>query len=184
MDYFESLVKTLLEQDGYWVRQSYKVHLTPEQKVQIGKPSMPRPEIDLLACKPTKKTIIALEVKSYLDSIGVRYDDLDVPQPYTVPQGRYKLFTCQNYRKIVFDALLDELIEAGMAEEGWSIQIGLAAGKIHQNRADDLRRYFYQKGWFLWTPEEIRDRVSDLATIGYENDPVVIAAKLLERNRP
>lgn len=49
MDYFESICKTLLEDEGYWVRQSYKVELSKEQKRKLGKPSLPRPEIDLIA---------------------------------------------------------------------------------------------------------------------------------------
>lgn len=91
MDYFESLVKTLLEQDGYWVRQSFKVNLTKEEKRLIGKHSMPRPEIDLLAFKPETKQLIALEAKSFLDSPGVRIDQLS--EQHEVPEGRYKLFT-------------------------------------------------------------------------------------------
>ncbi len=32
MDYFEGLIKTLLEQEGYWVRQSFKVNVTKQEK--------------------------------------------------------------------------------------------------------------------------------------------------------
>ena len=39
MDYFEGMIKTLLESDGYWVRQSFKVNLTKEEKRNIGKHS-------------------------------------------------------------------------------------------------------------------------------------------------
>ena len=42
MDYFESIVKTLLENEGYWTRQSYKVNVTKEEKRQIGKHTIPR----------------------------------------------------------------------------------------------------------------------------------------------
>jgi len=34
--------------DGYWVRTSVKVDLTKEEKVQIGRPSSPRWELDIV----------------------------------------------------------------------------------------------------------------------------------------
>ena len=76
MDYFENIIKTLLEHDGYWVRQSFKVNLTKQEKRDIGKYSMPRPEIDILAFRPEKNQIIAFEAKSFLDSPGVKVSDL------------------------------------------------------------------------------------------------------------
>ena len=86
MDYFENIVKTILESEGYWVRQLFKVDLSPEQKRRIGKATMPRPEIDLLAFKPTENTVVAMEVKSYLNSAGVKpvsYTHLTLPTtPY------------------------------------------------------------------------------------------------------
>ena len=59
MDYFEAIIKTLLEHEGYWVRQSFKVNLTKGEKRAIGRPSIPRPEIDLLAYKPENQEVIA-----------------------------------------------------------------------------------------------------------------------------
>lgn len=56
MDYFESIISTLLEAEGYWVRKSFKVNLTKDEKRQIGKHSIPRVEIDLLALHFSKKT--------------------------------------------------------------------------------------------------------------------------------
>ena len=103
MDYFEAIVKTLLENDGFWARQSVKVNVTKEEKRKIGKPTIPRPEIDLIAYKPESKEILAVEVKSLLDSSGVHLTCLQ--EKHDVPEGRYKLFTCSNYRKIVFDRL-------------------------------------------------------------------------------
>ena len=72
MDYLEKIVKTILESEGYWARQLFKIDLSPEQKRRIGKPTMPRPEIDLLAFKPNDNIVVAMEVKSYLNSAGVR----------------------------------------------------------------------------------------------------------------
>ena len=36
MDHFESIIATLLEAEGYWVRRSFKVNLTQEEKRRIG----------------------------------------------------------------------------------------------------------------------------------------------------
>ena len=49
MDHFESIISTLLEAEDYWIRRSFKVKVTKEEKRHIGKHSIPRPEIDLLA---------------------------------------------------------------------------------------------------------------------------------------
>lgn len=72
MDYFESIIKTLLESESYWVRQSFKVNLTKEEKRNVGKHTIPRPEIDLLAYKSNQNKVLAIEVKSFLDSSGVK----------------------------------------------------------------------------------------------------------------
>ncbi|HEY0160965.1 MAG TPA: helix-turn-helix domain-containing protein [Thermoanaerobaculia bacterium] len=49
MDAFEQLVATVLDRNGYWVRTSVKVALTPEEKREIGRPSSPRWELDVVA---------------------------------------------------------------------------------------------------------------------------------------
>jgi hypothetical protein len=95
VDYFEGIIKTLLEHEGYWVRQSFKVNLTKQEKRDIGKHSIPRPEVDILAFKPKENRVIAFEAKSYLDSLGVKLAELQ--QNHELPEGRYKLFTCDNY---------------------------------------------------------------------------------------
>ncbi len=97
MDYFENIIKRLIEQEGYWVRQSAKVNLTKPEKVAIGKHSIPRPEIDIVGYKTRSNSLLIIEVKSFLDSQGVKYDELN--QEFEIPDGRYKLFTCENYNK-------------------------------------------------------------------------------------
>jgi hypothetical protein len=179
MDYFESIVKTLLENEGYWVRQSFKVNVTKQEKREIGKHSIPRPEIDILAYKPENDSIIAFEAKSYLDSPGVKVSELDIE--HDIPEGRYKLFTCTNYREIVFNRLKIDLEEIGMGTSKTNISLGLAAGNVYQSKSDDIRNLFSIKGWAFWSPEDIRDKVTSLASKGYENDPSIITAKILMR---
>ena len=179
MDSFENLVRLLLENSGYWTRHSQKVNVTKEEKRKIGKHSIPRPEIDLLAFESGANKVIALEVKSFLDSPGVRVTD--IRQSYEIPTGRYKLFTCRNYRQIVISRLKSDLIEMNLANEDTDIRMGLAAGNIYQNKETELKQLFVEEGWFLWTPTEIKKRLRDLADVGYENDPFVISAKLLCR---
>ena len=99
MDHFESIISTLLEADGYWVRRSFKVNVTKEEKRQIGKHSIPRPEIDLLAFNFSSNKVFAVEAKSFLDSPGVKLSQLQ--EVHEVPKGRYKLFTSSRYRSIV-----------------------------------------------------------------------------------
>jgi len=179
MEYFETIIKTLLEHDGYWVRQSFKVNLTKKEKKQIGKASIPRPEIDLLVFKPNLQEVLALEAKSYFDSPGVRIDDLR--SEFQIPEGRYKLFTCTNYRNIVFNRLIQDLNILGMVNGNVKIRLGLVAGKIYQERNTEIRDYFESKGWFFWSPEDVRDKVNALAAKGYENEPAIITAKILMR---
>ncbi len=179
MDHFEGIVRTLLENEGYWVRQSFKVNLTKQEKRDTGKHSIPRPEIDLLAFKPSENCVLALEVKSYLDSPGVRVSDLEVT--HKIAEGRYKLFTCENYRNIVVKRLALDLEGAGMTNSNPTIRLGLVIGKIYQSRTDDLRLHFKKRGWFFWSPEDVRDKVKALASRDYENDPAIISAKILMR---
>ena len=179
MDYFEAIVKTLLEDSGFWARQSVKVNVTKKEKQEIGKPTIPRPEIDLIAYKPESKEILAIEVKSFLDSSGVHLTCLQ--ENHDIPEGIYKLFTCSNYRKIVFDRLNKDLLESGLIASPHKIRLGLAAGNVHKNLELEIKEYLEAKDMFFWGPSEIKKRIQNLAKKGYENDPTVIAAKVLLR---
>lgn len=184
MDNFEALVRLLLEQEGYWTRQSHKVNLTPDEKAEIGRPTMPRPEIDIIAFKPEKNEIIAMEVKSYLDSAGVPSSVVrpNSENPSAPPKGSFKLFTSENYKKIVFTRLKEDLRSEGLAYENTTVKLGLAAGKVNKDRQEALVEQGNKYGWIIWTPAMIAEKTRALATVGYENDPFVITAKLLERN--
>ena len=179
MDHFESIISTLLEAEGYWVRRSFKVNVTKEEKRQIGKHSIPRPEIDLLALRFSSNEVIALEAKSFLDSSGVRLAQLQ--EEHEVPEGRYKLFTSQRYRSLVLSRLQQDLIEYGMANSKTKVTLGLAVGKVYQGKCEPIRGFMEKKGWLFWSPEDIKQKVTALAKRGYENDSAIITAKILMR---
>lgn len=179
MDHFEGIVKILLEHEGYWVRQSFKVNVTKQEKRDIGKHSIPRPEIDLLAYRPADNDIIAVEVKSLFDSPGFKVDEL--LEAHQVPQGRFKMFTCENYRSIVLSRLQQDLQECGMIDGKQNIRLGLAAGNIYQSRTAEIKEHFDENDWFFWSPEDIKEKVVSLAEKGYENEAAIITAKILMR---
>ncbi len=179
MDYFESICKMLLEDDGFWVRQSYKVELTKEEKKLLGKPSLPRPEIDLLAFNHRENEVLIIEVKSYFDSKGVKLGDLE--KTYDLPEGRYSLFTCEKYSQIVQEKVKDDLVREGLIPEEIKIKLGLIFGKVIASDAEKIKYFCQEKNWFYWSPEDIRKRVQSLASKGYENEPSIITAKILCR---
>jgi hypothetical protein len=181
MDHFESIIATLLEAEHYWVRRSFKVTLTKEEKRQVGKHSIPRPEIDLLALHFSRNEVIVLEAKSFLDSPGVKLADLQ--KEHEVQEGRYKLFTSHNYRSVVLSKLLQNLIAHGMANSDTKVTLGLAAGKVYQKQSELVREFMKGKGWFFWSPEDIKRKIEALAEpeSGYQNDPAIITAKILMR---
>lgn len=179
MDHFEAVIHTLLESEGYWVRSSYRVALSKQQKRDTGKPSIPRPEIDLLAFHVKRNEVLALEVKSYLDSPGVKLADLS--KEHDTAEGRYKLFTSKKYRLIVLGSLQQQLITAGAINEATTIKLGLAAGKVYQGRSEALRTHLEAAGCFFWSPEDIRSKVTALADGPYENNATTITAKVLLR---
>jgi hypothetical protein len=184
MDHFESIISTLLEAEDYWVRRSFKVNLEAEEKRQIGKPSIPRIEIDLLAFLFSENRVIAFEAKSFLDSPGVKLADLQ--KEHKVAEGRYKLFTSENYRSVVLLRLKKQLIKHGMANSDTKVIPGLAAGNVYQiqrgpNQCELIREFMDKKGWVFWSPDDIKQKVEALANSGYENDPAIITAKILKR---
>ncbi len=180
MDHFESIICTLLESKNYWVRQSFKVEISKEDKREIGKHSIPRPEIDLLGFNFSENRVLALEVKSFFDSYGVRLNALQ--EEFAIPQGKYKLFTCSSYRKIVIRKLKQQLIESGMANTETRIQLGLAAGNVYRNQKEEVREHLNSQGFVFWSPREIKRMVEKLASQGYENNAAVITAKILMRS--
>ena len=81
MDAFEAVVSEILHREGYWVQSPYRVDLTKQEKIEIGKPSSPRWELDIVAYKANLNRILIVECKSYLDSYGVRFSGFDGSNP-------------------------------------------------------------------------------------------------------
>ena len=180
MDYFEEISSKLLEEQGYWIRRSLKIDLSKEEKRDIGKHTIPRPEIDIVALDFRKNMVVAFEAKSFLDSPGVDYEEL--VKEHEVPEGRYKIFTCQNYREIVLRKLKEQLIAIGMANEKTQVSLGLIAGKVQKKKEEAIRELFNQRGWVFWSPSDVREKVVKLTEMGYENHAAVITAKILLRS--
>lgn len=178
MDQFEALVGTLLEAEGYWVRHSFKVNLTKEEKRRIGKPSVPRPEIDILALRYCDNTVLAMEAKSFLDSPGIKLNDLQTE--FNLPTGRYKMFTSTLYRETVLSRLKKDLITCGMANEDTTVLLGLASGNVYKKQSKELHEFLEKRGMLFWSPENIRVKARALATHAYENNLAYVLAKIFK----
>ncbi len=123
------------------------------------------------------KVNLTTEEKSYFDSGGVSLSSLQ--DVHDVPKGRYKLFTSERYRNIVFRGLLRQLTENGMANSNTSIELGLAAGRIYGNQTDLGAEFMASKGWTFWSPMVVEEKMQALAQKGYENDAAIMTAKIL-----
>jgi hypothetical protein len=179
MDNFESIIRTLLEADHFWVQSSFKVELTLEEKRHIGKHSMPRPELDLLALNFEQNEVLVVEAKSFPDSPRVRVEDLE--QEHDIADGRYKLFTSERYRTTVFKRLLLQLCEYGMANADTKISLVLAARNVYKDQTVAIQELLLTRDFVLWSPEEIKAKVTALAKRGYQDDAAILTAMILLR---
>lgn len=180
MDAFEEIVVGLLKhrKPHYWTWQSYKVNITKEEKRAIGKPSLPRPEIDVLAYHPATNELLWVECKSYLDSYGVRMDSFS---PGDGEPSRFKIFTDRNYREVVSARLCQQVYDDGLTLANPQLKYCLVAGHIYSQSRDDLRRHFASNQWLLFDELWIQNGLAELAAMGYENDVAVIVAKLFAK---
>lgn len=179
MNAFEQIVAKLLEEDGYWVRISVKINLTKQEKVLLGKPSLPRPEIDIVAYSVHQNMLYLLEVKSFLDSNGVYYEH--VANDNEVRDGRYKLLTSNQYRNILVSRLKEDWKKSGIINDNTLVSFGLVAGKIYKETEQEFESYFMKRKWLFWGPKEIKNRIFKLSNKGYEDDMMVITSKILSR---
>ena len=183
MDSFELIISQLLEEEGYWTVVNYKVPISQQDAEFLGKPSMPTPDIDILAYKPKENIIYLLEVKSYLDSYGVRLKDLSNLK--TKNEGHYKLLTWEKYRLVLIKLVKKNLSGKGLINtKNLKIRFGLIAGNIYPNtlKEEDFKNLFEKAGyknWWMWGPETIKVKVMNLAIKGYEDNAVTMISKIL-----
>jgi hypothetical protein len=178
MDSFESIVRTIFERKGYWVKTSFKVDLTKEEKQKIGRPSSPRWELDVVAYKGGSKEILVIECKSYLDSPGVKADGLKNGNW----KERYKLFNEETLRDVVFNRLLTQLIESGSCSKDTTVKLCLASGKVaSKTDREELSEYFNTNGWIFFSDEWIKNELIKLSNSGYENEVATVTTKILSR---
>jgi len=181
MNAFEDIVAKYLELEGHWVRQSVKVNISKQDKRDIGTFSMPRPEIDLVALNVKENELLLIEVKSFLDSYGV-YSEA-ITDEKDVFSKRYRLFTDSIFREVVTKRLREEYLKQGLVNENTKINYALAAGNIHSS-ADELkiREYFSkpERGWKLFSPKDIKDKIRKMSEKGWEDNLVTITAKLIQ----
>lgn len=182
MDAFEQIAARLFEVQGYWTRIGYTVELTKAQKASIGQPSLPRPQLDVLAYKPATNELLIVECKSYLDSRGVMLAGFH-GQP-NADKDVYKMFNRQALRELVMSSLLVQLRSEGLLSGAEpSVRLVLVAGKVHSADEPKLRQLFAERGWTFVGPSEVAAGVRAFAARGYENDVMTIVTKVLERSR-
>lgn len=177
MDAFEQLASELFFRKGYWVQNSLKIDLTKEEKVRIGRPSSPRWEIDLVAYSGGKNELLALECKSFLDSVGVAWAELQPEHPST----RYKLFKEDGTREVVLARMKSDLVQGGFIPPDCAVRFGLVAAKIRNSDSGRLADHFEVRGWCLFGPDWIKREVEQLAHSSYSNDVSAVVAKVLLR---
>jgi len=180
MDAFEAIIASILDRQGFWTRTEVKVELTKQEKRDIGRPSSPRWEIDVVGYKAAMNEIQVVECKSYLDSVGVAAKDLiyaDSPS-----SRRYKLFHEEKTRSIVFERLSSQFHDAGLCQANPKVTLCLAAGKI-RSKEDlvTLHQHFKKKGWILLDPDFIKSELRVLGDCEYENSVAAVTAKVLLR---
>ena len=184
MNAFEDIVKLFLEEEGYWVRQSVKVEISKEEKRELGNPTMPRPEIDIVALKVDINELLLVEVKSYLDSYGVYYEAVtgNVTKKYEEKDAkRYKLLNDKRFRKVVTERLKEDYSEKGLINQKTKINYGLATGNIKYPEDEQrIREYFskQKEKWILFSEKYIKDKIKRLSRKGWEDNLIIMTAKL------
>ena len=180
MDAFEEVVSQILWRDGYWVQNSFKVELTKEEKVAIGRPSSPRWELDVVGYSGRRNELLVVECKSYLDSPGVEFRGFNGADKRLA--SRYKLFNDSNLWSVVRNRLCQQLFDAGKIRAEPKVMLALVCGKIIREKDRDLlQQHFEKNGWLLWDDRWLKQKLQDMAQGGYENSQVAVVAKLLGR---
>lgn len=143
MDAFETVVVSILQQQGYWTLASVKVELTKAEKIKIGRPSSPRWELDIVAYRGKGNEFLVIECKSYLDSLGVECGAFDGTNKEA--EKRYKLFCEPTLRRIVLRRLERQLVSGGFCASKPKIRLCLAAGNVRKDE-EWLKLHFKKNG--------------------------------------
>jgi hypothetical protein len=177
---FEYVAALLLEDEGYWTRTRVKVLLSKQEKRDLGNPSMPRPEVDVIAFKPKTNEVRLVECKSYLDSGGVSVKHLTLGSK---DANRLKFFNNRPLRELVERRVLEKLAETGsLGESQPRILWELFAGRLKRGEEEIVERMLLEGGWLLRRPGQIADALRQFAERGYEDEVATVVTKLLERN--
>lgn len=181
MDAFENVIAAILQRQGFWTMTSFKVELTKEEKREIGRPSSPRWELDVVAYRGRDNELRVVECKSYLDSPGV--DCAAFNGTSATAAQRYKLFSDDILRRVVLQRLEKQLVALGFCPAGPTVRLCLAAGKVQSRAGGEtwLARHFNERGWLLLGPNAIREELESLRNSSYENSIAAIVAKMLLR---
>lgn len=178
MDAFEQLVAEIFFIEGYWVETSVKVDLTKEEKRKIGRHSTPRWEIDVVAFSARDNELLAIECKSFLDSRGVPWAELQDGHS----SKRYKLFREPKTREIVLERLRRQLVESGRCNNAVTVHLSMVAGKINRGDDEAIVKHFEANGWNFFGPAWLRAKLHKLSEMSYSNQVSAVVAKLLLRD--
>jgi hypothetical protein len=179
MDAFEQLAAELLFANGWWVQTSVKVELTKDEKKLVGRHSSPRWELDVVAYKGSTNEILVIECKSFLDSRGVQWCELQDGHSST----RYKLFREPVLREVVLARLVTQMTSEGRCGANPKVRLGMMAGKVRAGDEELLPQHFAANGWVFFGPTWLREQLNEMAARGYSNQISAVVAKLLLRRR-
>ncbi len=175
-DPLESLVSTLLEREGFWVRSGLWVRLTPEDKAAVGEALPPR-RINFVAYRAATNELRFVGCGPYLDSRGVRFSSFSKANG----PDEYRLFTDANVRAVVTHRAITQLTEVGACLPNPSVAFSFVASKIKDaSDRQSLRRLFEENAWVLWDDEWINNVLTEMSKGGRGNDvSSSVVAKLL-----
>jgi hypothetical protein len=178
MDAFEHIVGLYLQEKNYWTRHSVKVELTKAEKAKIDLPTIPRPEIDLVAYNPVSDTLVLIEAKSYLNSSGVTIGGLSGTDSRT--KDRYRLLNNKTYQKVVTDRLVENFVKNKIIKKSTKVKYALAAGHVQPKSLLAVSKYLKNNDYLYFDPIDIKQTIKNLAQRGWDDNIITVTAKLTE----